>query len=70
MGSYANLNKSILHNYVMNDSRYRDALNYLYSLTNSGIKLGLENTSKLLQYFGNPHPVSYTHLTLPTILLV
>ena len=39
----------------MNDSRYRDALDYLYSLTNSGIKLGLENTSKLLQYFGNPH---------------
>jgi len=38
----------------MNDSRYRDALDYLYSLTNSGIKLGLENTSKLLQYFGNP----------------
>ena len=38
----------------MNDSRYRDALDYLYSLTNSGIKLGLENTSKLLQHFGNP----------------
>ena len=55
MGSYANLSKSILHNYSMNDSRYRDALDYLYSLTNSGIKLGLENTSKLLQYFGNPH---------------
>ena len=55
MGLYANLSKSILHNYSMNDSRYRDALDYLYSLTNSGIKLGLENTSKLLQYFGNPH---------------
>ena len=54
MGTYANLSKSILHNYSMNDSRYRDALDYLYSLTNSGIKLGLENTSKLLQYFGNP----------------
>jgi len=38
----------------MNDSRYRDALDYLYSLTNSGIKLGLENTSKLLKHFGNP----------------
>jgi len=54
MGTYANLSKSILHNYSMNDSRYRDALDYLYSLTNSGIKLGLENTSKLLQHFGNP----------------
>ena len=38
----------------MNDSRYRDALDYLYGLTNSGIKLGLKNTSQLLEYFGNP----------------
>ena len=38
----------------MNDSRYRDALGYLYGLTNSGIKLGLKNTSQLLEYFGNP----------------
>ncbi|MBT5470599.1 MAG: bifunctional folylpolyglutamate synthase/dihydrofolate synthase [Nitrospina sp.] len=39
----------------MNDSRYREALDYLYSLTHSGIKLGLQNTSQLLEYFGNPH---------------
>ncbi|MEC9018732.1 MAG: folylpolyglutamate synthase/dihydrofolate synthase family protein [Nitrospinota bacterium] len=39
----------------MKDSRYSEALKYLYSLTNSGIKLGLENTSKLLEYFENPH---------------
>jgi len=38
----------------MNDSRYQKALDYLYSLTNSGIKLGLQNTSRLLQYFDNP----------------
>jgi dihydrofolate synthase/folylpolyglutamate synthase len=38
----------------MNDSRYQEALDYLYSLTNSGIKLGLQNTSRLLQYFDNP----------------
>jgi len=39
----------------MNDSRYQEALDYLYSLTHSGIKLGLQNTSRLLQYFDNPH---------------
>ncbi|MEK9629811.1 MAG: folylpolyglutamate synthase/dihydrofolate synthase family protein [Nitrospinota bacterium] len=38
----------------MNDSRYREALDYLYSLTHSGIKLGLQNTKCLLEYFGNP----------------
>ena len=38
----------------MNDSRYQEALDYLYSLTLSGIKLGLQNTSQLLQYFDNP----------------
>ena len=38
----------------MNDSRYQEALDYLYSLTHSGIKLGLQNTSRLLQYFENP----------------
>jgi dihydrofolate synthase / folylpolyglutamate synthase len=38
----------------MNDSRYQEALDYLYSLTHSGIKLGLQNTSRLLQYFDNP----------------
>ena len=38
----------------MNDSKYQEALDYLYSLTHSGIKLGLQNTSRLLQYFDNP----------------
>jgi dihydrofolate synthase / folylpolyglutamate synthase len=38
----------------MNYSRYQEALDYLYSLTHSGIKLGLQNTSQLLQYFDNP----------------
>ena len=38
----------------MNDSRYQEDLDYLYSLTHSGIKLGLQNTSRLLQYFDNP----------------
>ncbi|MFQ5717154.1 MAG: bifunctional folylpolyglutamate synthase/dihydrofolate synthase [Nitrospinales bacterium] len=33
---------------------YQDSLNYLESLTQSGIKLGLENTARLLEYFGNP----------------
>ena len=39
----------------MKNSSYSEALEYLYSLTHSGIKLGLENTSKLLEYFENPH---------------
>jgi len=39
----------------MHNSSYSEALEYLYSLTHSGIKLGLENTSKLLEYFENPH---------------
>jgi len=39
----------------MRNSSYSEALEYLYSLTHSGIKLGLENTSKLLEYFENPH---------------
>lgn len=33
---------------------YQDSLNYLDSLTQSGIKLGLQNTARLLEYFGNP----------------
>lgn len=32
-----------------------EILKYLYGLTNRGIKLGLEPTRQLLQYFGNPH---------------
>jgi dihydrofolate synthase/folylpolyglutamate synthase len=38
----------------MNESNYQNALNYIYSLTQSGIKLGLKNTSRLLHHFGNP----------------
>ena len=38
----------------MNESNYQEAINYLYSLTQSGIKLGLKNTARLLQHFGNP----------------
>jgi len=39
----------------MNDSKYSEAIKYLHSLTHSGIKLGLKNISKLLEYFNNPH---------------
>ena len=35
-------------------SKYKEAINYLYSLTQSGIKLGLKNTAQLLQQFGDP----------------
>ncbi len=45
----------------MNESKYQEALNYLYSLAQSGIKLGLENTAQILQHFGNPQ------LNIPTI---
>lgn len=45
----------------MNESKYQEALNFLYSLTQSGIKLGLKNTAQLLQHFGNPQ------LKTPTI---
>ncbi len=38
----------------MNESNYQEALNYLYSLTQSGIKLGLKNTARILQHFGDP----------------
>ena len=38
----------------MNESTYQEALNYLYSLTQSGIKLGLKNTARVLQHFGDP----------------
>jgi dihydrofolate synthase / folylpolyglutamate synthase len=38
----------------MNESKYKEALNYLYSLTQSGIKLGLKNTAQVLQQFGDP----------------
>ncbi|MDA8561330.1 bifunctional folylpolyglutamate synthase/dihydrofolate synthase [Nitrospinae bacterium] len=38
----------------MIESKYKKALNYLYSLTQSGIKLGLKNTAQLLHHFGDP----------------
>jgi dihydrofolate synthase/folylpolyglutamate synthase len=40
---------------------YQESLDYLYSLARLGIKLGLENTTRLLEYFGNPQ------LKTPTI---
>ena len=40
---------------------YQESLDYLYSLARLGIKLGLENTAQLLDYFGNPQ------LKTPTI---
>jgi len=33
---------------------YQESLDYLYSLARLGIKLGLENTTRLLDFFGNP----------------
>ena len=33
---------------------YQESLDYLYSLARLGIKLGLDNTARLLDYFGNP----------------
>jgi len=36
-------------------TRYRDAVNYLYSLQKYGIKFGLSKTENLLRAFGNPH---------------
>ena len=40
---------------------YQESLDYLYSLARLGIKLGLENTKRLLDHFGNPQ------LKTPTI---
>ena len=40
---------------------YQESLDYLYSLARLGIKLGLDNTMRLLDYFGNPQ------LNTPTI---
>jgi len=40
---------------------YQESLDYLYSLVRLGIKLGLDNTTRLLDYFGNPQ------LKTPTI---
>lgn len=34
---------------------YHDAVSYLYALQKYGIKLGLDNTTKLLSLFGDPH---------------
>ena len=40
---------------------YQESLDYLYSLADRGIKLGLDNTTRLLDHFGNPQ------LKTPTI---
>ena len=40
---------------------YQESLDYLFSLARLGIKLGLENTTRLLDHFGNPQ------LKTPTI---
>lgn len=45
----------------MTKRNYQDSLDYLYSLSKSGIKLGLDNTRRLLSHFGNPQ------LKIPTI---
>ena len=39
---------------MINDNGYQEALSFLYSLQKYGIKLGLENTRKLLAALGNP----------------
>lgn len=45
----------------MNESKYQEAIDYIYSLAQSGIKLGLKNTAQVLQHFGDPQ------LKTPTI---
>ena len=40
---------------------YQESLDYLYSLARLGIKLGLDNTERMLNYFGNPQ------LKIPTV---
>ena len=42
---------------------YKQALTWLYGLEGRGIKLGLSNIKKLLNYFDNPH------LKYPVILI-
>ncbi len=39
----------------MTATALREALDFLYGLVPSGIKLGLENTRNLLRHFGDPH---------------
>ncbi|MFC1863270.1 bifunctional folylpolyglutamate synthase/dihydrofolate synthase, partial [Thermodesulfobacteriota bacterium] len=38
-----------------NNSSYKEAVEYLYSLQKYGIKFGLSKTSNILDAFGNPH---------------
>jgi dihydrofolate synthase/folylpolyglutamate synthase len=45
----------------MSHKKYQDNLDYLFGLSKSGIKLGLENTRRLLSYFGDPQ------LKIPTV---
>ena len=44
----------------MNESKYQEAISYIYSLAQSGIKLGLNNTAQLLQHFGDPQLKTHT----------
>ena len=39
----------------MQNEEYQETLDYMYALSKTGIKLGLENTRKVLEYFGDPH---------------
>ena len=45
----------------MSQQEYQDKLKYLYSLSHSGIKLGLDNMRCLLNHLDNPQ------LKIPTI---
>ena len=38
----------------MTEPSYQESIDYLYSLSHSGIKLGLQNTAEVLKYFGDP----------------
>jgi dihydrofolate synthase/folylpolyglutamate synthase len=44
-------------------STYDETIDFLYSRINSGIKLGLENTTVLLEFAGNPHSqIPFVHV--------
>ncbi len=45
------------------NTRYQDAVNYLYSLQKYGIKFGLSKTENILKAFGSPHKGQrYVHI--------
>jgi dihydrofolate synthase / folylpolyglutamate synthase len=39
----------------MDTKKYNDTIAFLYALQKHGIKLGLENTTRLMSFLGNPH---------------